>query len=158
MSDQVLWWAEDGGARDDAQRQATRAERRILDLVTRAQGGDRRAFERLWSGHRRVAHAILLTRVPGRDAEDLLIAHIGGMDCCARGLKAAARMMEDGELAFTDVAVDPMTGSYALRVLVPNPDNLLMPGMYVRAILSNAVLEKGILVPQQGITRNSTAR
>jgi membrane fusion protein (multidrug efflux system) len=61
----------------------------------------------------------------------------------------------DGELAFTDVAVDPMTGSYALRVLVPNPDNLLMPGMYVRAIVSNAVLEKGILVPQQGITRNS---
>jgi membrane fusion protein (multidrug efflux system) len=61
----------------------------------------------------------------------------------------------DGELAFTDIAVDPMTGSYALRVVVPNPDHLLMPGMYVRAIVSNAVLEKGLLVPQQGITRDA---
>ena len=33
------------------------------------------------------------------DPEDLLIAHIGGMDCCARGLKAAAAMMEDGDLS-----------------------------------------------------------
>jgi membrane fusion protein (multidrug efflux system) len=59
-----------------------------------------------------------------------------------------------GELTFSDVAVDPMTGSYALRVVVPNPDNLLMPGMYVRAIVSNAVLDKGLLVPQQAITRD----
>jgi membrane fusion protein (multidrug efflux system) len=48
----------------------------------------------------------------------------------------------EGELAFTDVAVDPMTGSYALRVVVPNPDGLLMPGMYVRATVSNAVLDR----------------
>jgi len=60
-----------------------------------------------------------------------------------------------GELTFTDVAVDPMTGSYALRVIVPNPDGLLMPGMYVRAIVSNAVLERGLLVPQQGVTRDA---
>jgi len=61
----------------------------------------------------------------------------------------------DGQLAFTDVAVDPMTGSYALRVVVPNPDNLLMPGMYVRAIVSNAVLDNGLLVPQQGVVRDA---
>jgi membrane fusion protein (multidrug efflux system) len=61
----------------------------------------------------------------------------------------------EGELAFSDVAVDPMTGSYALRVVVPNPDNLLMPGMYVRATVSNAVLDRGLLVPQQGITRDA---
>ena len=48
-----------------------------------------------------------------------------------------------------------MTGSYALRVVVPNPDNLLMPGMYVRAIVSNAVLDRGLLVPQQGMTRDA---
>jgi membrane fusion protein (multidrug efflux system) len=59
-----------------------------------------------------------------------------------------------GELTFTDVAVDPMTGSYALRVVVPNPDNLLMPGMYVRAIVSNGVRDRGLLVPQKGITRD----
>jgi membrane fusion protein (multidrug efflux system) len=61
----------------------------------------------------------------------------------------------EGELTFTDVAVDPMTGSYALRVVVPNPDSLLMPGMYVRAIVSSAVLDDGLLVPQQGVVRDA---
>ena len=59
-----------------------------------------------------------------------------------------------GELAFSDVSVDPMTGSIDLRVVVPNPDRLLLPGMYVRAVVSNAVLQDGLLVPQQGIMRN----
>lgn len=59
-----------------------------------------------------------------------------------------------GELTFSDVAVNPMTGSYALRAVVPNPDHLLMPGMYVRAVISNAVLDEGLLVPQQGIARD----
>lgn len=60
----------------------------------------------------------------------------------------------EGELTFADVAVDPMTGSYALRAVVPNPDQLLMPGMYVRAVISNAVLDEGLLVPQQAIARD----
>jgi len=70
-------------------------------------------------------------------------------------LEDGTRYAQEGQLAFSDVAVDPMTGSYALRVVVPNPDKLLMPGMYVRAIVSNAVLERGLLVPQQAITRDS---
>jgi membrane fusion protein (multidrug efflux system) len=61
---------------------------------------------------------------------------------------------QQGELAFTDVAVDPSTGSFALRVVVPNPEHVLMPGMYVRAVVSTAVLEQGVLVPQQGIARD----
>jgi membrane fusion protein (multidrug efflux system) len=70
-------------------------------------------------------------------------------------LEDGSRYEHEGELAFSDVAVDPMTGSYALRVVVPNPDDILMPGMYVRAIVSNAILDRGLLVPQQGITRDS---
>jgi membrane fusion protein (multidrug efflux system) len=70
-------------------------------------------------------------------------------------LEDGSRYEHDGELTFTDVAVDPMTGSYALRVVVPNPDNLLMPGMYVRAIVSSAVLDNGLLVPQQAVTRDA---
>jgi len=62
---------------------------------------------------------------------------------------------QEGELAFTDVSVDPTTGSYALRVIVPNPDHLLMPGMYVRATISNAVLDQGLLVPQQSVSRDA---
>ncbi|MBS0307429.1 MAG: efflux RND transporter periplasmic adaptor subunit [Proteobacteria bacterium] len=59
-----------------------------------------------------------------------------------------------GKLAFSDVSVDPSTGSYALRVTVPNPENILMPGMYVRAIIGSGVRDNAILVPQQGIARD----
>lgn len=69
-------------------------------------------------------------------------------------LEDGTRYGYEGELTFTDVAVDPATGSYSLRVVVPNPDQLLMPGMYVRALLSNATLENALLVPQQGVVRD----
>jgi membrane fusion protein (multidrug efflux system) len=59
-----------------------------------------------------------------------------------------------GRLTFTDVAVDPSTGSFALRAVVPNPEHILMPGMYVRAVLRNAVIPDGLLVPQQGVMRD----
>lgn len=59
-----------------------------------------------------------------------------------------------GTLEFTDVTVDPGTGSYALRVRVPNPDNLLLPGMYVRAVVELGVRPDGVLAPQQGISRD----
>jgi membrane fusion protein (multidrug efflux system) len=59
-----------------------------------------------------------------------------------------------GTLTFEDAAVDPTTGSVAMRVVVPNPDSLLLPGMYVRAQIGNAVLEDALLVPQQGISRD----
>ncbi|MEO5693480.1 MAG: efflux RND transporter periplasmic adaptor subunit [Usitatibacter sp.] len=59
-----------------------------------------------------------------------------------------------GKLTFSDVTVDPATGSYLLRIIVPNPRNVLMPGAFVRAVLGNAVRENAILVPQRGITRD----
>ena len=61
----------------------------------------------------------------------------------------------DGKLAFSEVTVDPTTGSYGIRVVVPNPENVLLPGMYVRAIIGSAVREGALLVPQQAIVRNS---
>jgi membrane fusion protein (multidrug efflux system) len=60
----------------------------------------------------------------------------------------------DGKLQFADVTVDPTTGDFQLRAIVPNPDGLLLPGMYVRALLSEGVLSSGILAPQQGITHD----
>ncbi len=59
-----------------------------------------------------------------------------------------------GKLEFSEVTVDPSTGSFALRVVVDNPDNILLPGMYVRAVIGDGVREDAILVPQQGITRD----
>ena len=60
----------------------------------------------------------------------------------------------EGKLAFSEVTVDEGTGSFLLRVVVPNPDNLLMPGMYVRALIGTGVRQNALLVPQQGISRD----
>jgi membrane fusion protein (multidrug efflux system) len=59
-----------------------------------------------------------------------------------------------GQLQFSDVTVEPGTGSFLLRVLVPNPDRLLLPGMFVRATISEGVLKNALLAPQRGITRD----
>jgi membrane fusion protein (multidrug efflux system) len=48
-----------------------------------------------------------------------------------------------------------MTGSVALSELVPNPDHALLPGMYVRAVVSLAVLDDAVLVPQVAVGRDS---
>jgi membrane fusion protein (multidrug efflux system) len=62
---------------------------------------------------------------------------------------------QKGKLTFSDVTVDPATGSYLLRVVVPNPKNVLLPGTYVRAVLGNAVREQAVLVPQRAVTRDA---
>ena len=59
-----------------------------------------------------------------------------------------------GKLEFSEVSVDPTTGSVRLRVVVPNPDHLLLPGMYVRASVGSGQREDAVLVPQQGIARD----
>ncbi|HVO12244.1 MAG TPA: efflux RND transporter periplasmic adaptor subunit [Vicinamibacteria bacterium] len=60
----------------------------------------------------------------------------------------------EGRLQFRDVTVDPTTGSVVLRMVFPNPDATLLPGMYVRAVVEEGVNEKAVLAPQQGITRD----
>lgn len=60
----------------------------------------------------------------------------------------------EGRLQFRDVTVDPTTGSVVLRLVFPNPDHLLLPGMFVRAIVEEGVHEQAILAPQQGVSRD----
>ena len=60
----------------------------------------------------------------------------------------------EGTLQFRDVTVDPTTGSIIMRIVVPNPDGILLPGMFVRAIGQEGVNEKAILIPQQAVTRD----
>ena len=62
---------------------------------------------------------------------------------------------QQGKLSFAEAMVDPATGAVALRVVVPNPDQLLLPGMFVRATIANARRQDAILAPQKGITRNA---
>ncbi|SDW33812.1 efflux RND transporter periplasmic adaptor subunit [Marinobacter mobilis] len=59
-----------------------------------------------------------------------------------------------GTLQFSEFAVDETTGSVTLRALFPNPDDALLPGMFVRARLPQAERESAILVPQKGISRD----
>ncbi|WP_305080498.1 efflux RND transporter periplasmic adaptor subunit [Microbulbifer guangxiensis] len=59
-----------------------------------------------------------------------------------------------GELEFAEARVDPTTGSVLLRVVVPNPDHMLLPGMYVRAVIGRGVKENAVVVPQQAVMRD----
>jgi membrane fusion protein (multidrug efflux system) len=61
---------------------------------------------------------------------------------------------QEGALQFADVTVDPTTGSFSLRIIVPNPKHLLLPGMFVRAVVQEGIADQAILVPQQGVSRN----
>jgi len=60
----------------------------------------------------------------------------------------------EGTLQFRDVTVDPTTGSVILRIVFPNPDHVLLPGMFVRAVIKEGRNEQAILVPQQGVARD----
>jgi membrane fusion protein (multidrug efflux system) len=57
----------------------------------------------------------------------------------------------EGKLLFSDITVDPTTGMVTLRAEFPNPDDLLLPGMFARVQLEQAVDSKAITVPQRGV-------
>jgi membrane fusion protein (multidrug efflux system) len=63
-----------------------------------------------------------------------------------------------GRLLFSDVTADPSTGQVTLRVQIPNPQNELLPGMYVRARLTQAVDANAIALPQQAIQRTNDGK
>jgi len=59
-----------------------------------------------------------------------------------------------GTMKFSEVTVDQSTGSITLRAVFPNPKQTLLPGMFVRAIVEEGVIDQAILVPQRGVARN----
>jgi membrane fusion protein (multidrug efflux system) len=61
---------------------------------------------------------------------------------------------QEGSLKFRDVTVDPTMGTVILRIVVPNPDGMLLPGMFVRTVIDEGVQEKAILLPQQAVARD----
>jgi len=60
-----------------------------------------------------------------------------------------------GQLMFSDLTVDPTSGQITLRAEVPNPDGVLLPGMYVRVRFEEAQADNGIVLPQQAVSRSS---
>jgi len=76
------------------------------------------------------------------------------------GTRSVQLLMENGQpyplkgsLQFSDVTVDESTGSITLRAIFPNPQHILLPGMFVRARINEGTQPHAILVPQQGVTR-----
>lgn len=85
----------------------------------------------------------------------------GTLKTDAAGAAQVKLLFEDGSpyplpgaLKFSEASVDPGTGTVTLRTLFPNPELLLLPGMFVRAVIEEGVAENAILVPQRGVTRN----
>ena len=60
----------------------------------------------------------------------------------------------EGTLQFRDVTVDQSTGSVILRIVFPNPEGILLPGMFVQAIVPEGIHEQAILIPQQAVSRD----
>lgn len=60
----------------------------------------------------------------------------------------------EGTLQFRDVSVDPTTASVILRMVFPNPNGVLLPGMFVRAVVKEGINDRAILIPQQAVLRD----
>jgi membrane fusion protein (multidrug efflux system) len=78
-----------------------------------------------------------------------------------RGTTRVTVFLEDGTqyplrgtVQFTDITVDPNTGSVTVRAIVPNPQHLLLPGMFVRGRVEEGIDEDVLLVPQAGVTHD----
>jgi membrane fusion protein (multidrug efflux system) len=69
-------------------------------------------------------------------------------------LEDGAKYPWEGTLQFRDVSVDPTTGSVILRMVFPNPNGVLLPGMFVRAVVKEGVNAQAILIPQQAVSRD----
>ncbi len=69
-------------------------------------------------------------------------------------LEDGAQYPQEGTFQFRDVSVEPTTGSVTLRMVFPNPQHTLLPGMFVRAVVKEGVQEKAVLVPQQAVSRD----
>lgn len=84
----------------------------------------------------------------------------GQLQSAGKGKLAVTLITEDGKtyaqtgkLLFSDLTVDETSGMVTLRAEFPNPDHFLLPGMYVRARITQAVNEKAITIPQQAVNR-----
>jgi membrane fusion protein (multidrug efflux system) len=85
----------------------------------------------------------------------------GQLEAAGADAAAVSLVLEDGtpyeqrgKLLFSEVNVDQSTGSVTLRALFPNPDGLLLPGMFVREQIVEGVRQHGLLVPQRGVTHD----
>tara|TARA_R110001592_G_scaffold139020_3_gene358731 strand:+ start:6419 stop:7609 length:1191 start_codon:yes stop_codon:yes gene_type:complete len=99
-----------------------------------------------------------------KSSKDLLkLRQLISKDGVKQGTTAVSLTLEDGseydlkgQLKMQEVSVDAATGTVTLRAEFPNPDGILLPGMFVRTKVNEAVDEHAILVPQQGVYHDAT--
>ena len=90
-----------------------------------------------------------------RRLKDGSLDHEGaGQDKVSLTLADGTAYPLEGKLEFRDVTVDPTTGSVILRAVFPNPGGVLLPGMFVRAVVIEGINRQAILVPQQAVSRD----
>ncbi|MDD5171338.1 MAG: efflux RND transporter periplasmic adaptor subunit [Syntrophales bacterium] len=93
-------------------------------------------------------------RLRGR-IEDGRLSHNGHLREKVRlTMEDGAKYPLEGVMQFRDVTVDPTTGSVILRIVFPNPKDVLLPGMFVRAAVEEGINHKALLIPQQAVMRD----
>jgi len=100
-----------------------------------------------------VQSSVHLLRLKKAVAENR-ISTTGGSITVELLLEDGSRYPYPGKLQFSDSSVSMTAGTVSTRALFPNPDGLLMPGMYVQAIVEEGVREKSFLLPQRAVSRN----
>lgn len=70
-------------------------------------------------------------------------------------LDTGAEYPQSGTLEFAEANIDQTTGTFTVRAEFPNPDRLLLPGMFVRAVIQEGVAENSFLLPQRAVGRNT---
>ncbi|NMA42020.1 MAG: efflux RND transporter periplasmic adaptor subunit [Oligosphaeraceae bacterium] len=90
-----------------------------------------------------------------RRLQDGRLSHNGTQHVVKLNLEDGKPYSQNGSLQFKDISVDPSTGTYNLRMQFPNPDRILLPGMFVRALIEEGVKEEAILLPQSCVSRDA---
>jgi membrane fusion protein (multidrug efflux system) len=93
-----------------------------------------------------------------RDLESGKLAGVEGGGEVRLALSDGGEYPEPGKLQFTDITVDPSTGSISVRALFPNPRGELLPGLFVRARIAEGTRPQAILVPQRAVQRDASGR
>jgi membrane fusion protein (multidrug efflux system) len=95
-----------------------------------------------------------LLRLKREAAAGLLKQNEAGKAQVRLRLEDGSEYARPGTLEFSEVTVDEGTGSVTLRALMPNPERVLLPGMFVREVIQEGVREGAVLAPQQGISHD----
>jgi len=95
-----------------------------------------------------------LLRLKQRTEEGRLDRNGKGQQMVDLLLEDGTRYPSQGTLQFRDISVDPSTASVMLRVVFPNPEGSLLPGMFVRAVVQEGINDQAILIPQQAVARD----